>query len=287
MILTDERFREFLEILKKKTKLICNENYERMRGMQMEVAGFLALGVLVGLLGALLGIGGGMVIVPLLVFVWDYEPQLAIGTSVLVVLLNAVSGTWGYIRQKKVCVDAALKFAVATVPGAFLGSYAAEYLQGRLFYLVFGAFFALAAINMYRKANRESTIQTFRDDVPEVYNWQLGVLCSIGVGFLASILGIGGGIVHVPFMVYVLNFPVHVAIATSTCILAVSSLAGLVSHAMLGHIVWTSGLAIGAGAFIGAQGGVALAQRLQSGILMKLASVLVLITGIKFLMNAL
>lgn len=119
----------------------------------MEVAGFLALGILVGLLGALLGIGGGMVIVPLLVFVWHYEPQLAIGTSVLVVLMNAVSGTWGYVRQKKACVDAALKFAVATVPGAFLGSYAAEYLQDRLFYLVFGAFFVLAAVNMYRKAN--------------------------------------------------------------------------------------------------------------------------------------
>ena len=278
MILTDERF--------KKTKLICNENYERMRGMQMEVAGFLALGILVGLLGALLGIGGGMVIVPLLVFAWDYEPQLAIGTSVLMVLMNAVSGTWGYIRQKKVCVDAALKFAVATVPGAFLGSYAAEYLQGRLFYLVFGAFFVLAAINMYRKASKNAAGKT-AGEVPEVYNWKLGVLCSVGVGFLASILGIGGGIVHVPFMVYVLNFPVHVAIATSTCILAVSSLAGLVSHAMLGHIVWTSGLAIGAGAFVGAQDGVALAQRLQSGILMKLASVLVLITGIKFLLDAL
>ena len=278
MILTDERL--------KKTKLICNENYERMRGMQMEVAGFFALGILVGLLGALLGIGGGMVIVPLLVFAWDYEPQLTIGTSVLVVLMNAVSGTWGYIRQKKVCVDAALKFAVATIPGAFLGSYAAEYLQGRLFYLVFGAFFVLAAVNMYRKASKNAAGKT-AGEVPEVYNWQLGVLCSVGVGFLASILGIGGGIVHVPFMVYVLNFPVHVAIATSTCILAVSSLAGLVSHAMLGHIVWTSGLAIGAGAFVGAQGGVALAQRLQSGILMKLASVLVLITGIKFLMNAL
>ncbi len=228
MILTDERF--------KKTKLICNENYERMRGMQMEVAGFLALGILVGLLGALLGIGGGMVIVPLLVFAWDYEPQLAIGTSVLMVLMNAVSGTWGYIRQKKACVDAALKFAVATVPGAFLGSYAAEYLQGRLFYLVFGAFFVLAVINMYRKASKNAAGKT-AGEVPEVYNWKLGVLCSVGVGFLASILGIGGGIVHVPFMVYVLNFPVHVAIATSTCILAVSSLAGLVSHAMLGHIV--------------------------------------------------
>lgn len=252
MILTDERF--------KQTKLICNENYERMRGMQMEVAGFLALGILVGLLGALLGIGGGMVIVPLLVFAWDYEPQLAIGTSVLMVLMNAVSGTWGYIRQKKVCVDAALKFAVATVPGAFLGSYAAEYLQGRLFYLVFGAFFVLAAINMYRKASKNAAGKT-AGEVPEVYNWKLGVLCSVSVGFLASILGIGGGIVHVPFMVYVLNFPVHVAIATSTCILAVSSLAGLVSHAMLGHIVWTSGLAICAGAFVGAQGGAKAAVR--------------------------
>ena len=145
----------------------------------MEVAGFLALGILVGLLGALLGIGGGMVIVPLLVFAWDYEPQLAIGTSVLVVLMNAVSGTWGYVRQKKVCVDAALKFAVATVPGAFLGSYAAEYLQGRLFYLVFGAFFVLAAINMYRKANKEAAGKT-AGVVPEVYNWKLGVLCSVG-----------------------------------------------------------------------------------------------------------
>lgn len=250
----------------------------------MELISLLCLGVGVGLLGALLGIGGGMVIVPLLVFAWSYEPQLAIGTSVLVVLLNAISGTLGYIRQRKVCVDAAIKFALATIPGAFLGSYAAEYLQGKLFYLVFGVFFVLAAWNMYRKASKGAA-GTLSTEVPKNYNWKLGVFCSIGVGFLASILGIGGGIVHVPFMVYVLGFPAHVAIATSTCILAVSSLAGLVSHAWLEHIVWTSGLAIGAGAFIGAQGGVVLAQRLKSASLMKMASVLVFITGVKFLLS--
>lgn len=241
------------------------------------------VGITVGLLGALLGIGGGMVIVPLLVFVWGYEPQLAIGTSVLVVLLNALSGTWGYIRQKKFCVDAAWKFALATIPGAFLGSYAAEYLQGKLFYFVFGLFFVFAAVNMFRKAGKSKTSTQQEERVPKQYNWQLGVLCSIGVGFLASILGIGGGIVHVPFMVYVLHFPAHVAIATSTCILAVSSLAGLLSHAWLGHIVWLSGLVLGAGAFFGAQGGVLLAQRLPAALLMKLASVLVFATGVKFL----
>lgn len=250
----------------------------------MELVSFLGVGVGVGLLGSLLGIGGGMVIVPLLVFAYGYEPQLAIGTSVLVVLLNAISGTLGYIRQRRVCVDAAVKFALATIPGAFLGSYAAEYLQGKIFFWVFGIFFVLAAVNMYRKADNGG-VKNVTDDVPQQYNWQLGVACSIGVGFLASILGIGGGIVHVPFMVYVLQFPVHVAIATSTCILAVSSLAGVVSHAFLQHIVWGSGLAIGVGAFIGAQGGVVLAQRLKSANLMKLASVLVFVTGVKFLLS--
>lgn len=250
----------------------------------MELVSFLGVGVSVGLLGSLLGIGGGMVIVPLLVFAYGYEPQLAIGTSVLVVLLNAVSGILGYIRQRRVCVDAAVKFALATIPGAFLGSYAAEYLQGKLFFWVFGIFFVLAAVNMYRKADNGG-VKNVADEVPQQYNWQLGVACSIGVGFLASILGIGGGIVHVPFMVYVLQFPVHVAIATSTCILAVSSLAGALSHAFLQHIAWDSGLAIGIGAFIGAQGGVVLAQRLKSASLMKLASVLVFITGVKFLLS--
>ena len=186
----------------------------------MEILTFLIVGVFVGILGSLLGIGGGVVIVPLLVFAWGYEPQVAIGTSVLVVLLNSISGTLGYMRKKQVCVDAAIKFAIATVPGAFLGSYAAEYLQGRLFYGVFGIFFLCVAYNMFTKAKKNDGTSGANARVPEHYNWQLGVLCSIFVGFLASILGIGGGIVHVPFMAYILQFPVHVAIATSTCILA-------------------------------------------------------------------
>ena len=193
----------------------------------MELVCFLIVGIFVGLLGSLLGIGGGVVIVPLLVFAWGYEPQVAIGTSVLVVLLNSISGTLGYMRKKQVCVDAAIKFAIATVPGAFLGSYAAEYLQGRLFYGVFGLFFLGVAYNMFTKAGKKDGTTGANAQVPEHYNWQLGVLCSIFVGFLASILGIGGGIVHVPFMAYILQFPVHVAIATSTCILAVSSLSGM------------------------------------------------------------
>lgn len=253
--------------------------------MDFNLLGFVGLGIFTGVVGALLGLGGGVVIVPFLVFVAHYEPQLAIGTSMFVVLLNSVSGACGYIRKKLACTSAAISFSLATIPGALLGSYVATYLQGRIFFGVFGLFFLGVAFNMFRKANQageENGVTT----VPENYNKKLGIICSVFVGFLASVLGIGGGVIHVPFMIYVLRFPVKVAIATSTCILAVSAVAGATSHAYLGHVMWIAGLALGIGAAIGAQIGVRLAAVMKSAMLMKGAGVLVALTGIKFLLSA-
>lgn len=247
---------------------------------------FLGVGVFTGLVGALLGLGGGVVIVPFLVFAACYKPQFAIGTSMLVVLMNSVSGAIGYMRQRLACREAAIYFSLATVPGAFLGSYAAAYLQGRLFYGVFGIFFLGIALNMFRKAGKSGE-ENGVTAVPEHYNRKLGILCSLFVGFFASVLGVGGGVIHVPFMIYVLHFPVKVAIATSTCILAVSAIAGTTSHVYLGHIIWVSGLVLGIGAAIGAQIGVRLAARMKSAFLMRGTGVLVALTGMKFLLNAL
>lgn len=254
--------------------------------MDCNVIVFLAVGIFTGVIGALLGLGGGVVIVPYLVFIAHYEPHLAIGTSMFVVLLNSVSGALGYIRQKVACTDAAIRFSLATIPGAFLGSYAANYLRDRVFLGAFGLLLVGVAYNMFRKAGKAGE-ENGVTEVPEQYNKKLGVLCSIFVGFLASIFGIGGGVIHVPFMIYVLKFPVKVAIATSTCILAVSAVAGATSHAYLGHIMWFTGLALGIGAAIGAQIGVRLAARMRSAILMRGTGVLVAFTGIKFLINAL
>lgn len=254
--------------------------------MDLSLMGFLALGIFTGVIGALLGLGGGVIIVPFLVFIAHYEPQIAIGTSMLVVLLNSWSGAVGYVRKKMACVDAAVKFSLATIPGAFVGSYIANYMQGKVFYGVFGVFFLGLAFNMFRKSGKSGE-ENGVTEVPENYNWKLGVLCSVFVGFIASILGIGGGVIHVPFMIYVLHFPVKVAIATSTCILAISAVAGAVSHAYLGHVAWLTGLAIGIGAAIGAQLGVKIAARMKSALLMKGTGVLVAITAVKFLMTAL
>ncbi len=245
---------------------------------------YLIIGIAVGILGAMLGIGGGIIIVPLMTFVFGATPQQAVGTSMVVVLFNSLSGSIGYLRRKMVFLDAAWKFALATIPGAILGSYVADTLQGKVFYGIFGVFFALFAVNMFYQAGKKSS----KDDsceVPAQYNWKLGTGFSVGVGFLASILGIGGGVIHVPMMTYLLKFPVKVAIATSTAILSVSAIAGATSHALMGHVLWLPALSLGVGACIGAQLGVKTASKAKSSLLLRLTAGLVFVMGIKFLME--
>ncbi|MCQ2350929.1 MAG: sulfite exporter TauE/SafE family protein [Paludibacteraceae bacterium] len=248
---------------------------------------YVIIGVLVGCLGAMAGIGGGVIIVPLLSFFFGFSPQMAVGTSMFVVFINSLSGSIGYIRRRMVCWDAAWKFAIATIPGAFLGGYVADFMQGKVFFIVFGFFFCLFAVNMFYKTNKKSGNTDDSMDIPENYNWKLGTICSVGVGFLASILGIGGGVIHVPMMTYLLKFPVKRAVATSTVILAVSAVAGTTSHAALGHIDWIVALCLGAGACIGAQIGVLIASKVKSKVIVDIVAALVLMIGIKFLFEAL
>ena len=91
----------------------------------MELLLFFLLGLGVGTFGTLVGIGGGLILIPIFLLVLHFPAQQAIGTSLTVVFFNALSGTIAYIKQKKVYYEAAFRFALATLPGAFLGSYLA------------------------------------------------------------------------------------------------------------------------------------------------------------------
>jgi len=217
------------------------------------------LGLAVGTIGTLLGIGGGFVLIPIFLLVFHYSPQHAIGTSLAVVFLNALSGSVAYVRQKRVYYDAAVRFSIATLPGALIGSYAAQYFTDRSFYIVFGVMLIIIAVLLYRRGSQENTALVC--DASFRYNRTMGVLISMGVGFLSSILGIGGGIIHVPVMVCLLGFPVFSATATSHFVLAVSTFFGVISHFMLGNILVEPALTIGAGAVIGAQVGAVLSHK--------------------------
>ncbi|MDQ6694113.1 MAG: sulfite exporter TauE/SafE family protein [Chloroflexota bacterium] len=245
---------------------------------------FVLFGLVVGAYGTLIGAGGGFIIVPVLLLVLHWPHEKAVGTSLVVVAANATSGSVAYWRQKRVDFRTGWQFALATVPGAIGGSYIVDLINGRTFYLVFGVLLIAVSIYLMWRPEKPSSEQesSLRPAGPPGWGWTVrhivdsrgeafnfgfstpwGVLLSFGVGFLSSILGIGGGIVHVPALVTLFGFPAHIATATSHFILSISTITGSVSHFLIGNVELGPAAAMGLGAAIGAQIGGALSHRVQ------------------------
>lgn len=250
------------------------------------IALYVALGFSVGCFGTLVGIGGGVILIPIFLLLMHWTPQHAIGTSLTVVFFNALSGSWAYVRQKKVYYDAAFRFSLATLPGAVAGSYLAEYFTGYSFRIAFGALLMLMAVLMYCRPSKQSGDDKPFNKTTFTYNRTLGVVLSACIGFLSSILGIGGGIIHVPAMIFLLSFPTHIATATSHFVLAISSFFGVVSHFLLNNILIKEALLIGGGAVAGAQFGAYLSVKAKSKLILSLLSLALFGLGLRLVFNA-
>jgi len=204
------------------------------------------LGVAVGTLGTLIGAGGGFLLIPILVFLHPHDSTAVLtGISLIVVCANAASGSIAYARLRRIDVRSGLVFILAGLPGALAGAWVTQHLERSTFDPLLGAVLVLggAAVFLHppgerRAPSARARTLVERDGTTHVYapRVALGAALSAGVGFLSSLLGIGGGILHVPAMVYLLGFPTHVATATSHFVLAFLALAGVLVHAGLGSL---------------------------------------------------
>ena len=241
---------------------------------------FVAFGVLVGAYGTLVGAGGGFLVVPALILACGFDPKLAVGTSLAVVLCNAMSGTWAYARRGLVEWRTALVFAAATVPGSLLGPHLLAMVPERAFKAAFGLLLlGLAAWLLFKPAPPADAGGARRG-----LFW--GAVLSLGVGFLSSMLGIGGGVIHVPVLIYLLGFPAHVAIATSHATLAVSAGFGVAAHAREGQVLWGTALPIGLGALVGAQAGAWLSRRVAMPWVIRALGAAIALVGVRCLWMA-
>jgi uncharacterized protein len=251
----------------------------------LSILSYAVLGFAVGTFGTLVGIGGGVILIPIFLLILHWTPQHAIGTSLTVVFFNALSGSVAYIKQKKVYYDAAVRFSLATLPGAVIGSYLADYFTGYSFRIAFGILLMVMAFLMYFRPAKKSEQNEFNKDT-FTYNRTLGVVLSAFVGFLSSILGIGGGIIHVPAMIFLLSFPTHISTATSHFVLAVSSFFGVVSHFFLGNILIKEAILLSVGAVAGAQFGAYLAVKTKSRLILTLLSLALFGLGLRLIFGA-
>lgn len=254
------------------------------------------LGFFVAAIGTLVGAGGGFILVPVLLYFFPSETADHItAISMAVILGNAFSGTLAYARMGRIDFNAGWRFALAALPGAFLGALASGYISRHTFDLIFGLALMGIALFLLRRAQKRAREKqdpqtlghaTFRLNTKGL---KLGAAISSVVGFLSSFLGIGGGIIHVPAMVYLLRYPVHTATATSHFVLACTALVAVLEHIYLGSYEGRLALtlALCVGAILGAQVGARLSKHVNDRMILRGLGVALLLAGLRAVLRAL
>jgi uncharacterized membrane protein YfcA len=263
-------------------------------------------GIIIGALGTLIGAGGGFLLVPLLILTHhSLRPEIITAISIAIVAANAISGSFAYARAGRIDYKAGFVFALFTIPGSILGVYTTQYIPRFAFKIFFGLLLILLAFFLFLKKpqpkqknideSRQKKLKqhTITDKEGTAYSYfydqRKGIFISIIVGYLSPLLGIGGGIIHVPAMVQLLCFPVHIATATSHFILAIMSSVSVIVHAIKGnyndvHVLhMVIGLSIGAVA--GAQFGAYLSHKIKSNTIIRALAVCLGLVGLRLLMG--
>lgn len=160
------------------------------------------------------------------------------------------------------------------------------WFSGKGFMFAFGCFMLCASFLIgfknFRKGERKEESLTL-DQL--TYSKPVGISISIVVGFISSIFGIGGGLIHVPALIYLMGFPTHMATATSQSILAVSTTVGVITHLIENHIVFSIAIPTSIGAIFGAQAGARIAKRLKAKAILALMSVAVFALAVRLILN--
>ncbi len=259
------------------------------------------LGFLVGTFGTLVGAGGGFILTPVLLLIYPRStPALITAISLVVVFFNATSGTLAYRHQRRIDYRSGLLFAACTLPGSVLGVLMANAVSRPTFDVLMGI--ALTALAIWllvagrapeaepsgdgvQRAitDRTGTIHRYRPRV------RLGAVLSVGVGFVSSFLGIGGGVVHVPLMVGLLRFPTHIATATSHFVLAFMAFMATIVHVVAGTFHGGLGLrraaSLSVGVIGGAQLGAWLSSRTSSRTIERLLAAGLVVLGIRLILS--
>ena len=254
------------------------------------IIGLIFFGLVVGFTGTLIGAGGGFLIMPaFLIFYQDKGPTVLTAVSLAVVCANAISGSIAYAKMRRINYRAGLLFALAAVPGAIAGALIIDYIPAKTFDILFGI--TLIFVGTYLFISVEKRLNSKQADAKSIppYNVKVGMAISTVVGLLSSLLGIGGGIIHVPMMVYVLNFPVHFATATSHFTLAIMAMTGTIVHIYQGDLSgqWPLVLILAAGVITGAQIGAGISQRCKSAWIIKFLAIALALVGLRVMFQRL
>ena len=253
-------------------------------------------GAATGLLGSMLGLGGGVFLVPLLTLGLGVPIRVAIAASLISVMATAVASASVNLDRGLVNVRLGLLLEVATASGALLGGLVAGHLTQRQLFLTFAATMSTMGLVMALRSRRRNVIADLSVEpgvlggrlkegeavyVYRVRRLGVGVVASLVAGAVSGLLGLGGGIVKVPILNTFCGIPIRVAAATSTFMIGITTAASAFLYYGRGDIVLPITAAVALGALPGSLVGARISDRVATRSLKVLMAVVLLAVGLR------
>ena len=234
----------------------------------------LVTAIVAGFLGAILGLGGGIIVVPVLTLVYKIDIRYAIAASLVSIVATSSGAAASYLKDSLTNLRLAVFLEVGTVTGAIVGFLLAMYIKAQFLFLLFGVFLFFSALMMLRKRDEHrSTVNhpwaeklKLDGSYPQsdgtltaykVENVPLGLFAMFGAGILSALLGIGSGIFKVLAMDGAMKLPIKVSSATSNFMIGVTASASAGAYLLKGDVrpEITAPVAVGIilGSFVGAK----------------------------------
>ncbi|MCV0372990.1 MAG: sulfite exporter TauE/SafE family protein [Nitrosarchaeum sp.] len=238
------------------------------------------LGFAAGILGSMIGLGGGIIVVPVLTF-FGFPPTLAASNSLFAALSNAVASTLSYSRQKRVDFSLGLKLGLLCIPGTVLGAYVSSDVTPGIFKILFGLVLISSAVYIFLRKKIETKQKVMTN---QIMIFVIGA--SFFAGIISSFFGIGGGIIFVPLMIVGIGMTMKKAAPTSQFILLFASLSGVIVHSMLGHPDFLQSGLLASGSFVGGLVGARLSLDIRERYLQILVSVIIIAGAAKLFFDS-
>jgi uncharacterized membrane protein YfcA len=275
-----------------------------MTPFQFDILTFV-VSVLAGVFGSLLGLGGGIIVIPALTLLFGIDIRYAIGASVVSVIATSSGAAAVYVRERVANLRVAMLLEIATTSGALTGAYLAGQIDPRWLYIIFGLIMGSSSIMMLRKKH-DSVRSISAGGLPSwpdrlrlhgsYYDQSIGkevayrvVRPGVGLalmyvaGIVSGLLGIGSGALKVPAMDLAMQLPIKVSTATSNFMIGVTAAASAGVYFMRGDIDPFVAAPVATGVLLGAMAGSHLLGRLQSSTIRRVFVVVLVFVSLQML----
>lgn len=234
-----------------------------------------------GILGSLIGVGGGIVMTPLLTYM-GFSPAVIASSSLIAVFATSISSTITYIRKKYINYWLGLQLALPAIPGSIIGGFFSNFISLEYFKIYFAIL--LTAVGLYIFFKNKIINKTL-DRTPKPLFYLILISGTFGAGIISSFFGIGGGIIFVPILVIIYKLKMINASPTAQFTLLISTITGLLTHIILEHPDYSYGIALAFGAFFGAQLGSRSIHLVNENILSKIFSFSLIMIAINLVID--